>query len=153
MNNPFSYGALALDEAFTDRTAELAELEADIGNGQDVVLFAPRRYGKSSLIWRAQQELIGEGLLFASVDLMTTPTKEKLAEKLAGAINRDLLSGLERARDRAASFFRGLRITPTITIDPADGTLGFSFAAGHPRADAEATLGGRPEWPGHIPAQ
>ena len=30
-------------------------------NGQDVVVFEPRRYGKSSLIWRARHELITEG--------------------------------------------------------------------------------------------
>jgi hypothetical protein len=41
--NPFRFGALALDEAFTDREAELRELTADVRNGQDVVLFAPRR--------------------------------------------------------------------------------------------------------------
>ena len=56
--NPFRYGALALDDAFTDRERETAELKADALNGQDVVLFAPRRYGKSSLIWRVSQELI-----------------------------------------------------------------------------------------------
>ena len=44
--NPFRYGSLALDDAFTDREAELVELESDVRNGQDVVLFAPRRYGK-----------------------------------------------------------------------------------------------------------
>ena len=44
--NPFRYGALALDDAFTDRQAEIDELETDVRNGQDVVLFAPRRYGK-----------------------------------------------------------------------------------------------------------
>ena len=58
--NPFRFGALALDEAFTDRKAEIAELEADVRNGQDVVVFAPRRYGKSSLVWRASQELVRE---------------------------------------------------------------------------------------------
>jgi AAA+ ATPase superfamily predicted ATPase len=42
-----------LDEAFTDRARELGELERDIVNGQDVVILAPRRYGKSSLVWRA----------------------------------------------------------------------------------------------------
>ena len=85
--NPFRYGALALDEAFTDREDELAELTADIRNGQDVVVFAPRRYGKSSLIWRASQSLIAEGVLVGHVDLMTTPTKGRLAEKLARTIH------------------------------------------------------------------
>jgi hypothetical protein len=44
--NPFRYGDLALGEAFTDRDREGKELKADILNGQNVVVFAPRRYGK-----------------------------------------------------------------------------------------------------------
>ena len=47
--NPFRFGPLALDEAFTDRQDEIGSLVADARNGQDVVVFAPRRYGKSSL--------------------------------------------------------------------------------------------------------
>ena len=81
--NPFRYGALALDDAFTDRKAEIRELETDIRNGQDVVLLAPRRYGKSSLVWRVAQRLVRKRVLVAQVDLMTTPTKERLAEKLS----------------------------------------------------------------------
>ena len=52
MSNPFKYGPIALDESFTDRDAEVAELSADALNGQDVVIFAPRRYGKTSLVHR-----------------------------------------------------------------------------------------------------
>ena len=56
--NPFRFGDLALDEAFTDRADELAELCTDMRNGQNVALIAPRRYGKSSLLRRAEQELV-----------------------------------------------------------------------------------------------
>src|SRR5688500_3847564 len=90
--NPFRYGALAFDEAFTDREAELKELKSDIRNGQDVVVFAPRRYGKSSLVLRATRDLAHSGVLVAQVDLMTTPTKEKLAEKLADEIHARIAS-------------------------------------------------------------
>ena len=55
--NPFRYGALALNESFIDRERETAKLKEDALNGQDVVLFAPRRYGGSSLVWRVSQEL------------------------------------------------------------------------------------------------
>ena len=58
--NPFTYGALALDDAFTDREPELKELLADIRNGQDVLVFAPRRYGKSSLVLRAAQQALAK---------------------------------------------------------------------------------------------
>ena len=53
VSNPFYFGDLALDEAFTDRAAELKALETDMLNGQNVALIAPRRYGKSSLVRRA----------------------------------------------------------------------------------------------------
>jgi len=84
--NPFNFGDLALDTTFTDRANELAELEADIRNGLNVVIFAPRRYGKTSLVLRAAQDLSTDGILIAQVDLMQTATKEQLAAKLAAAI-------------------------------------------------------------------
>ena len=36
--NPFTFGDLALDEAFTDREAELEALGADLRNGRNVVI-------------------------------------------------------------------------------------------------------------------
>jgi hypothetical protein len=150
--NPFRYGALALDEAFTDREAEVAELLSDVLNGQDVVVFAPRRYGKSSLVWRVSQEAIARGVLVAHVNLMTTPTKEKLAEKLAETIHDDVASTLFRARERLR-VFAGLRITPVVTVEPDTGKLGFSFDAGRQPQDVDATLERLLELPGQLAAE
>jgi AAA+ ATPase superfamily predicted ATPase len=139
--NPFRFGDLALDDGFTNRERELAELKADIRNGQNVVVFAPRRYGKSSLVWRASQELVqGDEALVAQVDLMRATTKEQLAAKLAQAIHDEIATPLFRARERAAQIFRSLRVAPVITVDPADGSLGFAFRAGAPKGDVDATL-------------
>src|SRR6478672_3346380 len=57
--NPFRFGPLALDEAFANREVELKELKNDAINGQDAWIVAPRRYGKSSLVWRAMQLELG----------------------------------------------------------------------------------------------
>jgi uncharacterized protein len=138
--NPFRYGALALDEAFANRERELAELVADVRNGQDVVIFAPRRYGKSSLVWRAMSQLGSRKVLVAHVDLMTTPSKQKLAEKLAESIYENVASVLERARERALAPFHNLTVQPTITIDPLDGRMRFTFDIGRRPADIDATL-------------
>ena len=150
--NPFRYGALAFDEAFTDRERELRELKSDIRNGQDVVVFAPRRYGKSSLVLRALQDLRRQGVLSAQVDLMTAPTKEKLAEKLAKAIHEGIASPLYRARERALGVFRGLRITPTVTIDPEDSSVSFGFEPGRAPADVDATVERLLTLPGELAA-
>src|SRR3954471_324947 len=135
--NPFRYGALALDDAFTNRERELKELTADVENGQDVVIFAPRRLGKSSLVWRASQRLVRRHVLVAHVDLMTTPTKARLAEKLAKTIHDDIASPLYRAKERLR-VFQGLRIAPTVTVDPDDGSFSFSFSASVAREDLDA---------------
>jgi uncharacterized protein len=153
VTNPFRYGALALDEAFTDRARELQELERDIVNGQDVVVLAPRRYGKSSLVWRVQQNVLDRRVLVAQVDLMTTPTKEKLAEKLAEAIHDDVASPLYRAREKALGVFRELRVTPTITIDPNTGSVSFAFEPGRRREDVDATLERLLTLPGELGAE
>ena len=116
--NPFRYGALALDEAFTNREDEIRELTRDILNGQDVVVLAPRRYGKTSLVWRVMQEVVKKKVLVAQVNLMTTPTKERLAEKLADTIYEHIASASSAPASGCASSptyasARSSRSTPT----------------------------------------
>ncbi|MDX6659355.1 MAG: hypothetical protein QOJ55_177 [Solirubrobacteraceae bacterium] len=150
--NPFRYGALALDESFTNRERELKEITDDVLNGQDVVVFAPRRYGKSSLVSRAAQRLIRRKVLVAHVDLMTTPTKARLAEKLAKTIHEDIASPLFRARERLR-VFQGLRVRPTVTVDPDDATVGFSFSAAQDPQDIDATIERLLELPAQLAAE
>lgn len=138
--NPFSFGALALDDSFADRVSELAELTSDIRNGQDVVIFAPRRCGKSSLVWRAAHALAAEQVLVAQVDLMTTPTKEGLAAALAKSIYEQIASPLERVREKALAPFRGLSVQPAINVNPDDGSFSFSFGIAQRPAAIDATL-------------
>ena len=137
--NPFHYGELAVDEAFTDRKDELRELKSDIRNGQNVAIIAPRRLGKSSLVRRASQELLREGILVAEVDLMRTPTKEKLAAKLAAAIHDDISSVVFKAKERLR-VFGTLRIVPTVTVNPDTGSTSFSFTGSRTPEDIDATL-------------
>jgi hypothetical protein len=139
-SNPFTFGDLALDEAFTDREAEVRELVSDLRNGQNVLVYAPRRYGKSSLVLRAAQEAMRRKVLVGYCDLMRTPTKERLAAALAKTIYADVASLAGQALERVADLFRGLRVRPTMEIDPSDGTLRFSFEAVRRRTDIDETI-------------
>jgi hypothetical protein len=151
--NPFTFGALALDEAFTNREAELRELGRDLRNGQDVLVYAPRRYGKSSLVLRAGQRAIRSGVLVGYCDLMRTPTKERLAAALAKTIYSDLETAAGQAVERATRLFRGLRVTPTMEVDPIDGSLRFVFHAGRRRAAIDDTIETLLALPGQIAAE
>jgi AAA+ ATPase superfamily predicted ATPase len=150
--NPFVFGGLALDDAFTDREEEVRELARDMLNGQDVVVYAPRRYGKSSLALRAAQEAIREGAVVGYCDLMKTPTKERFAAALAKTIFSEIESPVGQAIDRAATLFRSLTIRPSIEIDP-EGKLRFVFHAGRRRTDIDATIERLLELPAEIAAE
>ncbi len=152
-SNPFLFGALALDESFADRRTEIAELASDMRNGQDVVVFAPRRYGKSSLVWAATRALAKDGVLVAQVDLMTTPTKERFAAALAASIYESIASPLERVWEKAAAPFRRLRLQPSMTIEPETGAVAFSFAAAREPADVDATIEQLLELPATLGAE
>jgi AAA+ ATPase superfamily predicted ATPase len=150
--NPFQYGDLALDQAFTDRHEELGSLEADILNGQNVAIIAPRRFGKSSLVKRAAQDLLAKDVLFVEVDLMKTPTKEKLAAKLAKSIHEDVATVVFKAKERLR-VFSTLRVVPVITVNPDDGSPSFSFSASHSEEDIDATLERLFELPAQLAAE
>jgi uncharacterized protein len=138
--NPFTFGDLALDEAFTDREDEVRELTSDMRNGQNVLVYAPRRYGKSSLVLRAAQEAMQQKTLVGYVDLMKTPTKERFAAALAKSIYADIASPVDQAFERAVELFRGLRVRPTMEVDPSDGSLRFSFQASRRKEDIDDTI-------------
>ena len=138
--NPFTFGGLALDKAFTNREDEVEELASDMRNGQDVVVYAPRRYGKSSLVLRTAQEAIAAGVVVGYCDLMKTPTKERFAAALAKTIYDDIASPVGQVFDRAASLFRGLRVRPSMHVDPEDASLHFTFETVRRRSDIDETI-------------
>lgn len=148
VRNPFTYGDLVSDEAFTDRADELAQLKADLRNGQNVAVIAPRRYGKSSLVKAVLSELLAEGILVVEVDLMTTPTKERFAAKLAKSIHDDVASVVFKAKERLR-IFTSLRVAPSMTVD-TDGSVSFSFAASRSPTDIDQTIERLLELPAEI---
>ncbi len=152
MENPFTFGALAQDETFVDREPELKALTTDLRSGQDVVLLAPRRYGKSSLALRAVRQAIAEDVLVGYCDLLRTPTKERLAAALARTIADDLLSPVDGLLERAAEVVRGLRVRPSLEVDPDGAGIRFMFEATRNPADIDDTLERLLELPGRIGA-
>jgi hypothetical protein len=150
--NPFRYGGVARGEYFTDREDELRSLLADVRGGQDVVIFSPRRLGKTSLVSRAVDELREEGVLVAYLDLLGSPTKPELADDLGQAFYDGLLSPLERALDRVRAFFENLVVSPRITVGQ-DGRPQFEFIGYEHEQDADKLIEGLLELPGRLAAE
>src|SRR5688572_15078316 len=149
LENPFRYGHVATGDYFTNRSAELAALESDIRSGQNVVIISPRRYGKTSLVFRAIERLRQEQVLVAYLDLLGTPTKDRLADQLADAIYGGLIRPFDRTVQCAVDLFRRLPIRPKVTINQ-DSTPSFEFVGGHPGRDIDRTIEELLTLPGQI---
>jgi len=64
----------------------LDELVSHALNRASIVLFSPRRYGKTSLVRRVQERLQKEGLLTLSIDFMGIDSVDDLAARVASRL-------------------------------------------------------------------
>lgn len=147
--NPFRYGAVARGEYFTDRESELRALLDDVRGGQDIVIFSPRRFGKTSLITRAIEHLREDGALVAYLDLLGAPSKAELADDLGQALYEGLQSPLEQALDRIRDFFSTLTISPRITVGD-DAKPQLEFIGYEPQRDVDKLIEGLLELPARV---
>jgi len=123
MKNPFVYGEAVSGEHFCNRALEIKELVTDIKNGTNVIIFSPRRYGKTSLIMRVLEEARAEGLLAFYVDLYPAINRQKFVEIYANAISAGLpgkVSGIARKLKEYLP-----RIIPKVVVD--DKSMRFEF--------------------------
>ena len=86
MSNPFYTQVLPVDAHFCDRTVEIRELRQHALNGVNVVLYSPRRYGKTSLVRRVQAQLAAKGVLTIFADFFGVTSIDDIAAQLAHAV-------------------------------------------------------------------
>jgi len=86
MRNPFCATELPATAPFCDREKELKELGSHAVNRANVVLYSPRRYGKTSLVKRVQARLAGKGTITIYIDFFGVDSVETVAQKLAAAL-------------------------------------------------------------------
>lgn len=86
MSNPFTLRVIPRDSPFCDRTAELTELYAHANNKANVVLFSPRRYGKTSLVKRLQADLSQEGFFAIYTDFFMATSENDIARRIAKSV-------------------------------------------------------------------
>jgi len=93
MQNPFTIGIVEGND-FCDRVKELEELKNYALNQENVVLYSPRRYGKSSLIMKLLKELEREIFLTVYIDLFPISSKEDFVYRFAIGIFKGIGKGV-----------------------------------------------------------
>jgi len=125
MPNPFKYGSIVTGKDFADREEELSLLVKELKNGQNLLLYSPRRYGKSSLVCMALEQLSKEGFLTAFVDLYGCVYLSDFVDKIVTETVVPAYDKLDKAANFLKTAISGLR--PTITVNPTDGTFEISY--------------------------
>ena len=123
--NPYHYGTPAEGEHFVGREEELSALLSRLRNGINVALTSPRRYGKTSLLLRAERELAEEEAAVLHVNVLRCRDEAALAGELAGDAFRAPGGRWHRARQAVPDFLKRLRASPTVTFEGEHAKFGF----------------------------
>lgn len=86
--NPFVFGTIVSGESFTDRKSEIAELVKDLSGKTNLIIFSPRRYGKTSLIFQVMEKLRKKGIVCIYIDLYPATNKTKFANIIASSMTQ-----------------------------------------------------------------
>ena len=86
MSNPFTMRVIPPDYPFCNRISEQKELFSHAKNKANVVLFSPRRYGKTSLIKRLQTDLIAKDFFTVYADFFMATSENDIAKRIAKSI-------------------------------------------------------------------
>ena len=84
--NPFVFGDVVTGENFADRGKEIKELLSDLRGGQNILLFSPRRFGKTSLVKEVLARMDEREFLRIYVDLFPITSKTRFAEAYAAEV-------------------------------------------------------------------
>ncbi len=128
--SPFRIGDHVTGAFFTDRADEVSRIIRALREPTRLLVFGPRRVGKSSAIAVAMERARSEGVLVVRADLSTASSLVDVANRLLHS-----LSG-QRPKERLAELAAGLSPHVTLSFDEASGAPRLAFGVAR-RRDAE----------------
>ncbi|GMO63233.1 MAG: ATP-binding protein [Treponemataceae bacterium] len=128
--NPFIYGTVVHGKDFFDRKDERAHITKTLAGGNNMVLYAPRRFGKTSLVFSVMEALEKQNCTCVYFDFMPVYSPESFVRLYAQVLSKKQ-SNLNTFVQTFASLVKTIRPTLGFT---ADGEPEFSidFAATAP---------------------
>lgn len=137
IKRPFHYGGVVQDNHFCNRKAELKELQTDIDTGLNILLYAPRRFGKTSLVINA---LTHSNYQYIFLDFMSIVDMQEFINEYFNAISKSL----NTTADKLVAFFKKvIGLKPNINVDfdmNGNPTFGLSFLQSESKAVLKEVL-------------
>lgn len=119
--NPYRIGGPATGAQFADRERDLQKLVRIMLNGQNLILIAPRRFGKTSILLRAAEQVRAQGGRTGRQSLIRCSDAQEVAEALLRGVLQGPMQGIERYMLEIARRLAAVRVSPEFTIDPESG--------------------------------
>lgn len=117
--NPFRIHGVVEGEAFADRVHEVARLEAVLRDGgSKLILYGPRRMGKTSVLLRAINNINSSGGYGLFADLSTASSAADMSNRLLSAAGAMLGRSMH---DFLTDLVSRLKLSITLSVDPVSG--------------------------------
>ncbi|MBU0560648.1 MAG: AAA-like domain-containing protein [Bacteroidetes bacterium] len=113
--NPFSYGSVVSGSYFFNRVEEIAQIKTDLINGNNLILYAPRKYGKTSLVNKVLTELDSENYNTIYLDFFNVIDRNKFIELYAKKLLNKRKLSIEELFKVFNKFVKSL--SPLVKID------------------------------------
>ncbi len=118
MNNPFKFGSVVSEDYFTDRHEEYEKLKQIISSENHVIMMAPRRFGKTSLVNKVINS-IDRPVIWLDLQLLTG------VSDFASQLLKQLFK--KYPFEKLKFLIGNFRFVPTIELDPASNNIEISF--------------------------
>lgn len=115
--SPFQFGTLATNDNFIDRVEDRALLKQLLSSHINVMLISPRRWGKSSLVKKAMDELANEdkNTKVCYIDAFSIGSEAEFYRTFASQVIACASSKMERWMEDAKKFLTG--VIPQVVIN------------------------------------
>lgn len=116
MKRIFPVGIPVIGKDFVGREEELRDIKRLLEMGQSIILAAPRKYGKTSLVLEILNQLKKEEYFIALVDLFGVLTKRQLAEKITDAVlfNKRIERGIKILKENLIKAMKMVELKESI---------------------------------------
>jgi uncharacterized protein len=124
MKNPFKFDVEVAGDFFCGRRQEIAELVDYINNETNIIMFAKRRIGKSSLLKEVFSNHLKKNILHTHIDIYSISNIRELYERLVRGIEQSLigyesnLNKLSRLVDSIQSYFNHAKVSIIVSGKP-----------------------------------
>jgi len=118
METPFVFGKLASGIFFTDRKNEIQLLKQNFLLGTNTILISPRRWGKSSLVKKATDELLSteKSIKVVHLDMFNIRTEEEFYKSFSEKLFKAVSTKIEELITNVQQFMK--QWVPKISISP-----------------------------------